>query len=187
MASVRKSLGPEAACKLLWFYDISEDTPDSKALLSIIQFVTDISFYAPAVKLAGSWPGPSYLGHFNERNPFEGLYKGRASHLLDTAYMWGNYNQKYTKQNWIVARAMAENLVSFVNGTDNLPVFNGSSGDVDGKKLVTVYGPSEENVSSKVEQLGTEATCRNHRIFGLANEIGGLDVLLDAMVAFLKN
>jgi len=185
VASVEKSLGAEAASKLLGFYSISRDTPDAEALISIIQFVTDISIYAPAVKLAESWSGPSYLGHFNERNPFEGLYKGRANHLLDIAYLWGNYNQKYTKQNWTVARALAEDLVAFVNGKDDLPVFKGGEGEA-GERLVTIYGPSEENISSKTERLGTEATGRNHGIFALAEEAGGLDVLLDAMGAFLR-
>lgn len=168
------------------FYNIAADTSDPQALDSIIQFVTDISFYAPAVQMAESWPGLSYVGHFNERNPFEGPYKGRASHMLDVAYIWGNYNRKYTKQNWITARAFAEDFVSFVTGRDQLPVFNRKNEGTETSRPVTVYGPSEQNISSKVVELGSLPTGRNHGIFTLAAEVGGLDVLLDAMGAFLS-
>ena len=165
------------------FYKITRDTPDSEALNSILQFFTDIGFYAPALKLAASWPGPSYVGHFNERNPFDGPYKGRANHLLDTAYMWGNYNPKYSKRNWATGRAMAEDLVSFYNEKDDLPVFNTEIG----KHLVKIYGPSEEDITSKVEPLDSEAAGRNYGIFDLAQEVGGLDELLNTMYAFLVN
>ncbi|CAG9975614.1 unnamed protein product [Clonostachys byssicola] len=178
--SIRESLGDAAASKLLDAYRISPETSDIDTLEKIISFVTDASFYAPAVKLGQAWPGLSYLCHFNERNPWDGIYKGRANHLLDVAYMWGNYNQKYTNQNWTVARALAEDMVRFTAGKGSLPSFN-KEGNV-----VTIYGPSDDNISSKHSTLGAEDTGRNHAFFRLADEVGGLDACLDAMVRFLQ-
>lgn len=174
-----KSLGIDAASVLLSSYQISPSTPDAEALLAIVQFITDISFYAPSVTLAEMWPGPVMLGHFNERNPWDGIYKGRANHLLDTAFLWGNYNQRYENANWTVARAMAEDVVSFTSNSDDLPLF-------ENKKQVTVYGPSEEGIARKTSVLGGEDTQRNSVIFDLADKVGGLDTLLEAMVNFLK-
>jgi len=163
---------------LLGFYGIQAKTNDSEALEAITQFITDIAFYAPSVRIAESWPGAAFLGHFNERNPWDGPYKGKTNHLLDVAYLWGNYNQSYTRQNWTVARALAENVVSFVSEKDHLPEFKA-------KRLVTVYGPSEEDISSQTVAWDSKETGRNPAIFQLAEELGGLDKLLDVAQGFL--
>ncbi|KAF7555501.1 hypothetical protein G7Z17_g2139 [Cylindrodendrum hubeiense] len=175
-----ESLGEESASKLLNFYGINSATADSEALESIIQFITEIAFYAPSIKLAEAWPGPVFLGHFNERNPWDGPYKGKTNHLLDIAYLWGNYNQSYTRQNWTVARALAEAVVSFVSEKGSLPEFKPEN------SLVTVYGPSEENISSHVVGWDDERTRRNDAIFQLADELGGLDMLLETAQGFLR-
>lgn len=177
---VHEGLGGDAALKLLGFYGIHSATTDSEALGSITQFITDIAFYAPSVKLAEAWPGAAFLGHFNESNPWDGPYKGKTNHLLDIAYLWGNYNQSYTRQNWTVARTLAENVVSFVSEEDSLPEFKSK------QPLVTVYGPSEENISSYRVAWNDEGTRRNSAIFQLAEEAGGLDKLLEAAQGFLK-
>lgn len=160
-------------------YEISEETLPPRAVDSAVRFVTDISFYAAAVKIAETWPGKSYVCHFNEGNPFPGHYKGRASHLLDTAYLWGNYNQTYPRQCWAVARAFAEDVVAFATCHDDLPVFN------DTEQLVRVYGPSERDLSARIMKGTDNRTERNHGIFSLAEQVGGLDALLDAMMKLL--
>jgi hypothetical protein len=71
------------------------------------------------------------------------VYEGRASHLLDTAYLWGNYNQTYPRRCWAVARLFAEDVVGFVTGQENLPVFNA----VGEEARVRVYGPSAEGLA----------------------------------------
>ncbi|KAL3486613.1 Alpha/Beta hydrolase protein [Aspergillus germanicus] len=87
-AEAQKTLG-EAGKHVLDAYNISPGTPPSIAVERAVQFVTDVAFYAPAIKIAEAWSGKSYVCHFNEGNPFPGLYEGRASHQLDTAYLWG--------------------------------------------------------------------------------------------------
>ena len=174
------SLGHNAGDQFLEYYKIKPDASDAETLAAVINYITDISFFAPAVKLSQLWPGKYHVGLFNEKNPWDGIYKGRASHLLDTAYLWGNYNPKYTRENWAVGRAMAEDVISFISERDNLPVFD------EKKKLVTLYGPSDKGRSSEVTNLDNEITDRDLRFFDLAKMVGGLDTLLDMMAAFLK-
>ena len=164
--------------KILNFYGIRDDSSDQDALISIISFITDIMFYAPSVTMAETWE-TSYLCHFNESNPWEGLYQGRANHMLDIAYLWQNYNHILTKSQKAVARKFAEHVVGFTAGQEPVPNF----------KLghqVTVYGPSSQDISSRVSRMDDEeATSRRTAFFKLAEEAGGLDVLLNAASRFL--
>lgn len=184
IASIERSLGTAAAFAVLSHYKLTKETPDSVALHAIIQFLTDISWYAPAVKLTSVWHGPSYLAHFNEHNPWDGRYKGQTNHLLDTAYMWGNYNDRYEEFNWRTARHLAEDNIAFTNGKDELPRINGSVSNAD--RIVCIYGPGDEAKFSMLDKLGGPKTGRNHAIFALAEEVGGLDVLQAASDAFLE-
>lgn len=164
--------------KILDFYGIREDSSDQDALLSITSFITDIMFYAPSVTMAQTWE-TSYICHFNEGNPWEGLYRGRASHMLDIAYLWQNYNHILTSPQEAVARRFAEHVVGFTAGQEAGPKF----------KLgheVTVYGPSSQGISSQASHMDDEeATSRRATFFKLAEEAGGLDVLLEAASHFL--
>lgn len=137
-------------------------------------------FFAPVVVMAGHWPGFATVGLFNEHNPWEGPYKAQANHLLDVAYTWGNYNEVYKKDSWTVARALAESVISFTCGKDSLPQFD------NGGRLVTIFGPSEERISSIVISIDEVMARRNRDIFRLARAVGGLDMLLDIAQGFLK-
>jgi hypothetical protein len=96
-AAAQKALG-EAGNHVLDAYNIVLGTPPSTAVERAVEFVTNVAFCAPAITLAETWPGKSYVCHFNKGKPFSGLYEGRASHLLDTAYLWGNFNQTYPRR-----------------------------------------------------------------------------------------
>ncbi|KAK2668161.1 NAD(P)-binding domain [Fusarium oxysporum f. sp. vasinfectum] len=109
-------LSQESLEKLLQLYKFHPHTEDSASVKLLTNFITDIMFFAPVVVMAGHWPGFATVGLFNEHNPWEGPYKGQANHLLDVAYTWGNYNEVYKKDNWTVARALAESVISFTCG-----------------------------------------------------------------------
>ncbi|VUC36291.1 unnamed protein product [Clonostachys rosea] len=176
---VLEKLGQQSGSTFLSDYGFTDSTTDTEAVSHITDFITHIAFYAPAIKIAETYPGRVSVSHFNERNPWDGTYKGKTNHLLDIAFMWGNYNQSYQRQNWTVARAMAEDLVSFASEKDSPPVFQQT------KRDVTVYGPSEEDISSHVVAWNDEATRRNFSLFKLADAVGGLDTLLDLAHGFL--
>ncbi|RMJ17766.1 hypothetical protein CDV36_002575 [Fusarium kuroshium] len=177
-AHLIKTLGQTAASKVLDHYNIRDNTPDEESLLIITQAITDVGYYALSVKLAESFPGDSVLGHFNEPNPWDGVHVGRANHILDVAYLWGNYDEKYGPENRRVARALAEDVLSFVNGGNSLPVFRGE------EKNVVVYGPGIDDVSRQILRWDDRSTARDGSIFKVAKEAGGLGKLLQALLSF---
>ncbi|KAH8675161.1 Alpha/Beta hydrolase protein [Ilyonectria robusta] len=170
-------LGDTAACKILDHYGILQGGADEESIINITQLLTDVGYYAPLVKAGEAYPAPFILGHFNERNPWAGIHQGRANHILDIAYLWGNYEDKYGPQNKVIAEALAEDVISFIWGQDVLPSFN------DGKRVV-VYGPAGDDVARQVLDWRDKKTGRNVSIFELAELAGGLDKLLDVLIAF---
>ncbi|RSL94914.1 hypothetical protein CEP52_012376 [Fusarium oligoseptatum] len=177
-AHLIETLGQTPASKVLDHYNIRDNTPDEESLLIITQAITDVGYYALSVKLAESFPGDAVLGHFNEPNPWDGVHVGRANHILDVAYLWGNYDEKYGPESRLVARGLAEDVLSFVNGGDSLPAFTGE------EKNVVVYRPGIDGVSRQILRWDDRATARDSAIFKVAKEVGGLGKLLHALVSF---
>ncbi|KEF63725.1 uncharacterized protein A1O9_01703 [Exophiala aquamarina CBS 119918] len=166
------------AQRILDFYGIQDNTSDQDALHAITSFVTDTMFYTPSVAMARAWQ-KSYVCHFNEGNPWKGLYQGRANHMLDIAYLWQNFNHTLTQPQQAVAKVFAEHVIGFAAGGEPVPSFQQA-------QQVTVYGPSSLDIYSLVCQLGDDnVTSRRKAIFRLADEVGGLDVLLDSALHFL--
>ncbi|KAE9582264.1 hypothetical protein CGMCC3_g1417 [Colletotrichum fructicola] len=174
------SFGVKRAAIVIETYKLMGNIPDSLAVENITNLITDIMFLAPAIALSEAWVGRAVLGLFNEHNPWNGPYKGKANHLLDVALLWGNFNGVYEQKPWTVARALAESFVSFVNNKVDLPLF-------DQQERVTVFGPSDEDVSSTIVGLKDEKAKRSRDIFKLAANVGGLDALLDSVQSFLSS
>ncbi|RMZ66831.1 carboxylesterase [Pyrenophora seminiperda CCB06] len=173
---------PEAAEKLLAAYNITPSTPDDEALLSILRFCSEISFYAPARAFAQGWPNTPesklFLYHFNEGIPWEGRFQHEAGHILDVAYLFQNFNELLGDAQEKVAKAYAEDFINFVNGHDPWPpVQNGKLG-------VMVYGPSSEGVTSRWVPDGEPAkTGREDRVLKLGEEYG-FDTILEVCQNF---
>lgn len=171
-------MGEREASRVLDHYSIRDNTPDEESLLSIAQAITDVGYYALSVKFADSFPGDSVLGHFNEPNPWDGVHAGRANHILDIAYLFGNYEERLGPQNRGVAKSLAEDVLSFVHGGDGLPIFGKE------EKKVIVYGPGIDGVSRQILRWDDKAARRDGAIFELAKEVGGLGKLLQALLSF---
>jgi carboxylesterase type B len=171
-AKATLSSHPDAATELLRAYDISTSTSDDTALLSILRFASEISFYAPARAFAQGWPQKFFLYHFNEGIPWEGRFQGEAGHILDVAYLFQNYNEHLNADQKKVARAYAEDFIKFVNGEDPwTPVKNGDM-------AARVYGPSSEGITTKlVEDGAPSAVGRNERVLKLGEMVGYDNVL----------
>lgn len=173
-----KSLGESAASRVAANYNISDNTPDEESLLAIAQAITDVGYYALSVKFAESFPGDCVLGHFNEQNPWDGVHSGRANHILDIAYLWGNYDEKYGDHNRRVAKSLAGDVLSFIHKVDDLPVFGLK------EKKVVAYGPGIDGVSREILRWDDRGARRDSTIFELAREAGGLGKLLQALLSF---
>ncbi|KAF1975707.1 carboxylesteras-like protein [Bimuria novae-zelandiae CBS 107.79] len=183
--SVKKTLAahPEVALNLLSFYNIAPSTDDDEALLSILRFGSEISFYAPSLAFAKGWPKTKenkfFIYHFNEGIPWEGKFKGEAGHILDVAYLFQNYNEHMNEEQKKVARAYGEDFIEFVNGNDPWPPVEG---ELVGAR---VYGPSSEGVTTKYVASGNPAEVgREDRVLKLGEQIG-FDLVLDVFQNFM--
>ncbi|KAF1830650.1 alpha/beta-hydrolase [Decorospora gaudefroyi] len=184
--SVNKTLSssPDAAKHLLSSYNITPDTKDDEALVSILRFASEVSFYAPARAFAQGWPNTDenkfFLYHFNEGIPWEGRFQGEAGHILDVSYLFQNYNEHLDHAQLKVARAYAEDFINFVNGEDPWPpVRNGKLG-------ARVYGPSADGVTSRWVEDGDPAKIgRNEHVLKLG-EMAGFDAVLDVFQNFFQ-
>ena len=160
---------------LLAAYHVSEKTDDSAAYLAILEFANDICFYLPAETFARNWPGKTYLYHLNEPNPWDGPFKGVATHIFDVALLFGNYQQSLGPSQRAVGQAMADHVIKFVNGHAPWPAFQSD------KPAAMVYGGGAGNElrENKPENVG-----RRSAMFGVEDSITW-DALHEAFIAFL--
>ncbi|KAF2874797.1 carboxylesteras-like protein [Massariosphaeria phaeospora] len=184
--SVNKTLSssPEVAKALLSSYEITPSTDDDEATRSILNFASEISFYAPALAFAKGWPQTKenkfFLYHFNEGIPWEGRFKGDAGHILDVSYLFQNFNHLLSEEQKAVARAYGEDFIEFVNGNDPWPPVEG------GKMGARVYGPSSDGVTTKYVASGNpEEIGRRDRVLKLG-EMAGYDAILSVFQNFFQ-
>lgn len=149
-----------------------------------MQFASDITFYAPAITMAANWPSSrnskAYLFHFNEPNPWDGPYKGKASHVLDVAYLFQNYAEHLTDDQKAVGRAFGSDFIEFVNGGS--PWHPVSAG----KMCARVYGPSDTKETVKFVDSGDAAESgRNRKIHELGSALG-FDALGEVYTNFFQ-
>ncbi|KAF0319369.1 hypothetical protein GQ607_013337 [Colletotrichum asianum] len=107
---------PDKATRLLKAYGISEDTNDEDAFKGVIRFASDIGFQAPARSWAASFPGDSYLFELAEANPWEGPFKGYATHVLDVVLLFQNYREHLDAKQQASAEAFAADIITFAHG-----------------------------------------------------------------------
>lgn len=136
-SSLSKSISHEAAKAVLGAYNISDATPDDEAIQSIIALATDIAYYTPAISFAHSFPGKTYYYNFNEPNPWDGIFKGCATHMLDAAFLFQNFNEHLSSEARELTHKLGRDFVAFANGKEPWGEF-GATGR---NEKVRVYGP----------------------------------------------
>ncbi|OOQ86325.1 hypothetical protein PEBR_21898 [Penicillium brasilianum] len=159
-------------------YDIIPGMPDDTAIRNILKFASDIRFYAPTRAIADSWPGTAYLYHFNEPNPWEGYWKGEASHNIDVVHLLRNFEEYFPPAQRRCAQKFTEHVLAFVNGKEPFPdrqlIKNGAM----------VYGSPAETATF-VESRSAADFGRRQVVFDLAEEVG-LEALNRSFSEFLS-
>jgi carboxylesterase type B len=179
-ASAAKTLHgyPAALASLLDIYSLSEvattSATDDDVLMRLLTLMSDLIFFLPAVELAAKFPNDSFVAAFNEPNPWEGLFKGHASHILDVAFLFQNFNDSLDQTQTASAVAFGTDVIAFVNGAEPWKTFNGSG------KGAGVYADGKRRYSDK------EMTNR-HDLLQLAHdsEGPGLDRLVLVATGFM--
>ncbi|PGH04316.1 hypothetical protein AJ80_08539 [Polytolypa hystricis UAMH7299] len=170
----------DVALSLFEAYNISECLTDEEAFQNILRFINDIAFYAPTTTLARAWaPDRAYVYHFNELNPWEGPNKGEASHALDIAFLFQNYNEFLSEKQRLAAVTFAKHVIAFANEQEPFRAYDAAAG-----KGAQTYGTPEEGCSLFVD--GTEPGDYGRRdvIWKLAESVG-LDQLSAVFESFL--
>ena len=154
---------------------------DNANYIQILRFCQDVMFYAPAVTIAREWTsGNAYLYHFNEPNPWDGPWKGYASHILDIAFLFQNFNSYLGLPQQKLAKTFGADIVRFVYGQARWTKFE--TGATLDKAVSIVYGPSKQ--FGAVSVVRSEQEVHSAVIWDLMQKFGA-DKLLDATEAFL--
>ena len=94
---------------------------DKDATLPLLRFGTDISFAIPARTFAQAWSNSgvsgasAYLFHFACPNPWDGPWKGQATHVLDISFALLNYEDQLAPGQRACGRKFADDLIGFVH------------------------------------------------------------------------
>ncbi|KAJ5674410.1 alpha/beta-hydrolase [Penicillium maclennaniae] len=134
--------------RILNAYGITMDTPDEKSIFLILNFISDIMCHAAALSFVRGWSGNAYVYHFNEGNPWDGPWKGRANHILDTAYLFQNFIEYLSPEQRAVGLALAEDFFKFCHGIKPWPTI--TPGNIRDGFSARVYGPSDKGMISRV-------------------------------------
>ncbi|CAK7218971.1 hypothetical protein SEUCBS140593_003735 [Sporothrix eucalyptigena] len=173
---------PAATTAILEHYHLSEnstaDQNDDEALRNVLLYINDVVFSVPAVELAAHFPQKSYFLAFNERNPWDGLFKGDASHILDIAFLFQNFNDQLSPEQQKAAVQFGTDVISFVSGDEVWPAFNKT------KHAMAVY---EKGVRKIVEPPSEEETSRNPFVFIITagSNVPSKDLLYKAFGDFM--
>ncbi|KAF2660705.1 para-nitrobenzyl esterase [Lophiostoma macrostomum CBS 122681] len=144
-------------------YNLTPSTDDDIAMRTILEYATDIAYAGPALAFARSWHGKAYYYHFNEPNPWDGLFKGCSTHVLDAAFLFQNYNEKLSPEAREVAVSLAKAFLNFANGTEPWQAFHRDQGNAQ------TFGPSGTSTSAMVGNNGWGEGRRDH-LFKLKEE-----------------
>lgn len=175
--SFSATLGVEVATAVLEAYGITPATPGAVAMNSVVSLATDIAYAAPTLSFARAWPGKRYVYHFDQGNPWEGQFKGMATHMLDAAFLFQQYNDSMGEKERSVARALGKGFIAFANGSAPWEEFDGKDGSV------KIFGEDE---TERVVVNNGWADGRRDTLFGFAKEgVIELDQLSEAWNLFL--
>jgi carboxylesterase type B len=147
-SSLHANMSTSAADSLLQAYNIHLSANDDEAMKLIFDLATDIAYVAPALAYARSFPGKTYYYHFNEPNPWDGVFKGCSTHMLDIAFLFQNFNEHMSPEVQKVAIDLAIDFVKFANGVKPWAEFEKDEGQV------RTYGLSNEQTSGIVQNNG---------------------------------
>ncbi|KAK5174082.1 uncharacterized protein LTR77_001162 [Saxophila tyrrhenica] len=164
---------PGLSDRLLSAYDLHPDLDDDEAFIKVLEVANDLNFYVPTLSLSQNLAKhmKTYMYRFNEPNPWEGQWKGHASHILDLAFLLQNFNEYLGEEQKGTAVRFAKDVVAFLH----------RESPWEGSGKAKVLGPQGkmEVVEDVPGQVG-----RRSIMLDLGKDVG-LDVLDDAFNGFM--
>lgn len=133
-SACQKHLKPSEINNLLGAYGLTGSPSATEARDGMCLLFSELRFYLPALTALRGWRSsspPKIAGsyHFHVPNPFEGRFKGLASHEVDVTYLLQNFVEHFSQSDRSIANHMTDHVVGFVNGEgwagqDELVVFD---------------------------------------------------------------
>lgn len=135
---IRQSFPDEPwATKLLEAYGFTSMLKDEDlAFKKFLHFFNDISYYAPTIHFARGWSSNCHVFFINERNPWEGMFKGEATHVMDVMLLFQNLNEQFPPAVQANAVQFAVDCFKFMHGTQPWPSCTAE------QQSAKIYGPS---------------------------------------------
>ena len=171
---------PQVTETLLQGYGIVPEMTDGSVdnVNNVLRFAHDIGFYAPLVTIAEGWPGKAYVFDFNEPNPWDGPFKGVASHILDIAFLFQNYNEYLDQDQRTSAETFGAHFLDFVGGKEPYSAYD------PGKGGAMIYGPGGPEKHRYLRSTRSEDYGRRSNIFQI-EKLSSLDALSLAWDKFM--
>lgn len=166
---------------LLETYHINVSLSDDEALFAILGFANDIGYFAPTLMFAEGFSGKAYVYCFDETNPWQGRFEGYASHVLDVAFLFQNFNHRLSDAQAKSARNFAIDVISFVSGNAPWTVYEKDTA------IARIYGPSKQGGEAILRESSFSSdveTVRDMKLFRF-DQAPGLDVISAAFDKFL--
>lgn len=183
-------IDPQLAKEIISAYNIdgSAKVNTRENLEPVLHFGNDIMFALPARQLARGWsasrvPGAeAFLCHFNAPNPWDGPWKGHATHIQDLAFVLMNSHESLSPGQRLCAERYAKDIISFVNGGTPWPAH-----EAGGKEGAMTYFASENADQDGSEFVPVEDPERTNRRDHILRIVGEelLDKLVDAWQMFM--
>jgi carboxylesterase type B len=117
--SASLSTHPGLAERIFSAYELSPSTPDDEAFEKVLRVANDFNFFLPTLALAHNVSAAgmkTYVYRFNELNPWDGQWKGHATHILDITFLLQNFNGFLDEKQRSVAEEFGRDVIGFVNG-----------------------------------------------------------------------
>ncbi|CAJ2500435.1 Uu.00g032880.m01.CDS01 [Anthostomella pinea] len=167
--------------RLLQGYGINPDLDDDTASTKVLEVLNDVGFYTPTVAYAEGMASKgvkTFIYRFNEGNPWDGPWKGRANHILDVAFLFQNFNAYLEKPQRQLAEAWAEDVFKFCYGQSPWDEWKGD------QRVAKVLGPEGR---AEVVVDGPGENGRSKVLWELAEmDAGGMDHLSKVLNDFLR-
>lgn len=131
LSKVFDSINPKIAQDLVSAYglDVLAESNTPENLEPILRFGNDVMFALPAREFARAWSASNvphteaFLCHFNAPNPWDGSWKGHATHIQDIAFVLQNYRDKLSTGQRRCGERYAKDVIAFVNGAKPWPPY----------------------------------------------------------------
>ncbi|KAH6698495.1 Alpha/Beta hydrolase protein [Leptodontidium sp. MPI-SDFR-AT-0119] len=169
--------------------DVTVTSNSRETTLPVLNLGNDITYAEPTRRAVRAWSkigmpdSEPFYYTFNCPNPWDGLWKGFAGHVMDLTFLLQNYNEYLAPGQKKVAERMARDFITFIQGDEPWEASRG--GENLGAMVYFADAEGDEDKSMFVPDGAPEKTGRRKVLQELLTA-GHLDKLLDAWNMFMR-